>query len=186
MAIPKLNGNGVLPPHNGDLTSAASIFPYPATTLELCQRFGTTRSRRDILRGYLGLRATMAQLQLAQGWQWVSGDFLDDDRRRSKQPDHIKVVTFCQPIDFDDHQNADLVATICNRKKTLQQFRVDHNPVYLTYGPELLIQHTQYWSENLSHQRDTGIRKGFLKINLNTPSEDNAALSHLDALEAQV
>lgn len=184
MAIPGLNGNGVLPPHNGDLNSAASIFPYPATTLELCQRFGTTRNRRDILRGYLQLRDKLTELQVSNGWQWVSGDFLEDDRRRRKGPESIQVVTFCQPTDFYDHQDTTLVTTILNRDKTLRHFKVDHNPVYLTYGAELLIRHTQYWSENLSHQRETGLRKGFLRINLNTPSEDHAALSHLDALEA--
>ena len=186
MAIPKLNGNGVLPPHNGELTNPASQSPYLASTLELCQHFADKPWRRHILRGYLDLRAKMNQVELNQGWQWVSGAFLENDRCQTKLPDHIQVVTFLHPIEFEDHPEADLIATIFNRKKTLQQFKVDHINVYLTNSPELLIQHTQHWSERMSHQHDTGIRKGFLKILLNTPSDDQAAFSYLDSQEANV
>ena len=42
MPIPRLNGNGVLPPYDGDPSNQAGTSPYPATTLELCKAFGTT------------------------------------------------------------------------------------------------------------------------------------------------
>jgi hypothetical protein len=50
MPIPKLNGHGALLP-NGE--------PCPTTSLELCQRFGTTPASRTILRGFLDLRAVI-------------------------------------------------------------------------------------------------------------------------------
>lgn len=42
MRIPKFNGNRVLPPHSGEISDPASIPHYPATTLELWQRFAGT------------------------------------------------------------------------------------------------------------------------------------------------
>jgi len=184
MPIPKLNGNGVLPPHDGDPTNQAGGSPYPATTLELCQAFGKSAERRAILKGFLDLRAALRQLQLVNGFQWVDGHFLEDDRQKKKAPDHIQVVTFCHPSPlFDDPQYADLANTVKNRKKTRQQFRVDHMPVLLTWPPELVIDHTRHWCGLLSHQRETGVWKGLLKIDLDTISEDNAALQHLQSME---
>lgn len=186
MPIPKFNGNGLLPPHNGELTDPASISPYLATTLELCQRFAGTPERRAILKGLLALRSSLGRLGFVSGFQWVSGDFLEDDRQHPKPPKHVQVVTFCHPPESDDGHDAGLVAAIRSRKKTLQQFRVDHIPVYLTFAPELLVRYTHHWSERMSHQRETETRKGFVQIALNTTSEDNAALSHLESLEGQV
>jgi hypothetical protein len=186
MSIPKLNGDGVLPPYDAAQTSVPSRFPYRTTTLELCQRFGGTSCRRAILKGYLDLRAKLTQVQLDHGWQWVSGDFLDDEHRRPKPPDHIQVVTFCDPIVLDDHPETELLALLFNREQSLQRFKVDHINVYLTYQPEILIHHTQHWSERLSHQRETGIRRGFLRIDLHTPSDDHAALTYLDSHPTRV
>ncbi len=184
MPIPKLNGSGVLPPHEGDPTKQAGTSPYPTTTLELCMTFGTTPERRAVLNGFLAFRAALRRLQLVNGFQWVDGQFLEDDRRKKKGPDHIQVVTFCHPSPlFDDPQHAALVGTVKSRKKTRQQFHVDHMPVILSWPPETVIDHTRHWCGLLSHQRETGVWKGLLKLDLNTPSEDTAALQHLQSLE---
>src|SRR5512139_2649288 len=97
MPIPALNADGVLPPHKGDPTSLDGNSPYPATTLELCERFGTTPDRCAILKGFLELRQALRQLQIVDGFQWVDGPFLEDDRHHRKAPDHLQVVTFSHP-----------------------------------------------------------------------------------------
>ena len=56
-------------------------------------------------------------------------------------------------------------------------------PVLLTLPPEKMIDYTRFWCNLLSHQRETGIWKGMLKIDLDTATEDNAALLHLQTLE---
>ena len=128
--------------------------PYPATTLELCTSFGTTPERRVILKGFLKMRAALRQLEIVNGFQWVDGHFLEDDRHKKKAPDHIQVVTFCRPSPhLEDPQYADLAGTIRNRKKTREQYRVDHMPVLLTLPPEKMIDYTRFWCNLLSHQR---------------------------------
>ncbi len=118
------------------------------------------------------------------GFQWVDGHFLEDDRQKKKAPDHIQVVTFCHPSPvIDEPEYADLTGTLTNRKKTRDQFRVDHMPVLLTLPPEKMIDYTRFWCNLLSHQSKTGVWKGMLKIELNTVAEDNAALQHLRTLE---
>ena len=47
--IPVFDHNLVLPPHLGDPVDRAQLSPYPCTTLDLCQRLGTTPERRAII-----------------------------------------------------------------------------------------------------------------------------------------
>ena len=184
MPIPKLNSDGVLPPYNGDPDSMTETSPYPATTRQLCEKFATSPERVEILKGFLGLRSLMGQLQVNEGFQWVDGCFLEDDSRATKPPDHIQVVTFCKPSPvITDPEFADLAGILTSRQKTRSQFRVDHMPVLLTLPAEKMIDYTRYWCNLLSHQRETDVWKGMLKIELNTATEDNAALLHLNSLE---
>lgn len=177
MSIPRLNGKGVLPPINGE--------PYATTSLELCQRYGTKPERRAVLRGLLDLRAAMRDLQFDGGWQWVAGEFLEDDRLHPKPPALIKVVSFCKtPDSFKDHEYADLAATIRKRDKTLKKYHVDHTPVLLSWPPDLLIKYTTLWQGQMSRQASTGLSVGFLRMDLNTASDDTAALEYLKRMEA--
>ena len=178
MSIPRLNGKGVLPPINGE--------PYPTTSLELCQRYGTTPERRAVLRGLLDLRAAMRDLQFDGGWQWVAGEFLEDDRLHTKPPTLIKVVSFCKtPDSFKDHEYADQAATIRKRKKTFEKFHVDHLPVLLSWPQEVVAKHTSHHQALLSRQASTGLAVGFLRMDLNTASDDTAALEYLKKMEAR-
>lgn len=185
MAIPKLNVHGVLPPHQGDPTDRTQTSPYPATTLELCEKFGHTKPRRDILRGYLGLRVLLHQLDVIEGFQWVDGQFLEDvERRTRKAPEHIQVVTFCRLSErCRDREFAHLTATLESPKATLLDYQVDHTPILLSWPPTVLVDHTQHWCGRLSHQKETNAWKGLLRIDLNTPEADEAALHHLAGLE---
>jgi hypothetical protein len=187
MPIPALNSHGVLPPHQGNPADRVSTSPYQATTLELCVKFSKTPARRAILKGYLGLRTLLHHLQITNGFQWVDGTFLEDGRHpKQKSPDHIQVVTFCHPSPlFAEPEFSDLVETLTSRKATRTQFQVDHMPVLLSWPTETVIDHTRHWCGLLSHQRETGVWKGLLRIDLNTIADDTAALQHLASLESQ-
>jgi hypothetical protein len=192
MPIPDFNSHGVLPPFDGDLKKLNGAArnpkvtsPYPATTMELCQRFGTTPERCQILKGFLGMRALMHQLQLVEGFQWVDGRFLEKDGKRNGRPlDHIQVVTFFHqsPL-YNDPQYSHLFTPFKNARKTRAQFSVDHGFVNLAWSPLEIINSTRHWSALFSHQLDTGIWKGMLEISLHTLEEDAAALQHLKTLE---
>ncbi len=85
MTIPDFNNQGLLPPYNGEREDMHQTSPYPATTLELCQKFGSTPQRREILHGYLKFRSLLHQLQVVEGFQWVDGRFLEQDTARPRK-----------------------------------------------------------------------------------------------------
>ena len=183
MAIPELR-NGVLPPHhgsrNGGPVSKADLSPFPATTLELCQRFSDTPERRVILRGFLHLRQRLADLQIVDGFQWVDGHFLEDYEKRTRRaPEHICVVTFCRtsPI-LADPNYARLFQPLTSRLVTRSTFCVNHNLIPLHWPAHDIIEATRMQSAMLSHS-DDGVWKGYVRIALNTPEDDTAALQHL-------
>jgi hypothetical protein len=184
MPIPALNADGVLPPHNGDPANLGANSPYSATTLELCEKFSATPERRAILKGFLELRQALRQLQIVDGFQWVDGPFLEDDRHQRKAPDHLQVVTFSHPSPLEkDPEFSELLASVTDRKAARSRFRVDHMPVRLSWPMHLIITHASHYCGRLSHQQETGVWKGLLKIDLNTVAEDQAALQHLASLE---
>src|ERR1035438_415874 len=78
MPVPDFDHNGVLPPHLGMPTERTQLSPYPAVSLEICAKLGTSPERRTILRGWLGLRTALRSLGFATGFQWVVGSFLED------------------------------------------------------------------------------------------------------------
>ena len=96
MPIPKLNGNGVSRLMTG-IRPIRPQFPIPSHHPWLCEVFANTPERRAILKGFLELRAALRQLQIVNGFQWVDGQFLEDDRQKRTAPDHIQVVTFFHP-----------------------------------------------------------------------------------------
>ena len=189
MAIPDLKC-GVLPPHNGSrnggTVSQADLSPFRATTLELCQKFGTTPERRNILRGYLQMRARLSDLQVVDGFQWVDGHFLEDyEKRTRKSPEHIRVVTFCRtsPL-IADPNYARLFEPLKTISATRAAFNVDHNLIPLTWPAQDIIEATRFYSAMLSHS-DNGVWKGYVRINLNTPQDDTAAQELLAAKDTE-
>lgn len=182
MAIPTYNSQGVLPPHNGDPADISGCSPYPATSLDLCTCFGQTSARRAILSGYLQLRAALHDLELTVGFQWIDGRFLEMDRGRRPEAEHIRVVTFYQPSPLlDDPQFAELKARVDDFQSSRSNFRVDHSFVNLDWPLTDLINQTRHYAGLLSHQSETGVWKGMLEISLNTPEIDAQALAHLVA-----
>jgi len=185
MSIPKFTLDGVLPPHNGDPHDKAATSPYLATTIEICQRFATTKDRRAILKGFLEFRALLQRAQIVDGFQWIDGSFLEDDRINRRSPTELQVVTFCKKsaVVKDPAFKAEF-EILANRAKLKTQFRVAHDFVRLDWGESSLIQATGYWCGILSHQRNTKVWKGLLQVPLKTTADDHAAVKHLATLEA--
>lgn len=185
MSIPGYNSQGVIPPHNGDATDMHTCSPYPATTVELCAIFGNTPERRTILQGFLKMRALMTQLELTEGFQWVDGRFVEKDRGRRPDPEHLQVVTFYKLSDrFEDPQFSELADRLRCPRYTLKHFRVHHDIVNLGWELMHIINHTRFHAGQLSHQKDTGIWKGMLQIALNTPEDDGRAVANIFAERA--
>ena len=63
------------------------------------------------------------------------------------------------------------------------ELKVDHRWVSLKWSAQRLIEHTRFHYGQLSHQQETNIWKGLLRIELNTASADSAAKHYLNAKE---
>jgi hypothetical protein len=183
--IPKFNDNGVLPPHRGDPTVREDMSPYVATTLQLCERFGTTKLRRTMLQGFLEYRALLHDLNVKKGFQWLDGYFLEDfETKKGKHPDCIQVVNFYeQPKPFPHPDKSDAYALLTDMTAIERKFHVAYHTVGLHWKAERLVSHTRFWWGQMSHTEETEIWKGLVQVPLNTPEEDAAAVQYLNALE---
>lgn len=78
--------------------------------------------------------------------------------------------------------NADLF----NRNRTKELFKCDAFFVDLDKKSELLVDDTRYWFGLFSHQRETALWKGMIKISMQTQAEDDAAAALLDQIEREL
>lgn len=182
MPIPEFDANSVLPPHLGDPRDASQLSPYPCTTVELCQRFGTTPQRRAILRGLLAFRQRIGQLDVVDGFQWLDGSFLEDvEMLENRPPNDMDVVTFYRKSGPEFEQNVmDHFPEFRDRHLSKANYRLDHFPVDVTADPFLTVEFARYWIGLFSHRRSR-VWKGMLSIGLNTMDEDNRALAILES-----
>ncbi len=166
----------VLPPHLGDPRLPADHSPYPCMMPELCQRFGTSDRRREILEGFLALRAKLFDMGL-RGFQWLDGSFLEDiEAQGNRDPEDIDVVTFiADPLAYDElNRLIDEHSWLKEPNELKRTYHVDHFLVPLGTEPRHLVAHVRYWYGLFSHRRD-GVWKGMLAVDLMDPSEDTAA-----------
>lgn len=180
MAIPSFDTNSVLPPHLGDPRQPDEISPYPCSSLELCDAFSTSPDRVRILDGFLRLRAELRQHGMTTGFQWVDGSFLEEvEKTENRSPGDIDVVTFYWSPDPGFTTNFIAVfPEIANRANIKAGFFVDHFLIDVGYHPEATVEATRYWCGLFSHTR-TGVWKGMLRIDLNTPDDDADATALL-------
>jgi hypothetical protein len=155
--------------------------PYPASSLEVTERFATSPDRRTILLGWLDLRADLRRLNLSGGFQWLDGSFLEDvEKIRGVPPNDLDVVTFFQapvgPVDLT------LAAVIRDHTATKSRYRVDHYLVPLADQPERLVDQTRFWFGLFSHQKSTAVWKGMVPVDLLTEAIDTLARQHLVSL----
>jgi len=69
-----------------------NLSPYVCTALELCQRFGTTAARKQILEGFLDLRAALTALGV-RGFHWLDGSFVEDiEAQEGRDPGDSRVT----------------------------------------------------------------------------------------------
>ena len=184
--IPKFNENKVLPPHRGDPKKESDMSPFPATTLQLCERFAHSKARRPFLRGLMEFRAVLNELQMIEGFQWLDGYFMEDfEHQKSKTPDFIQVVTFYKqpPKPFPHPDLTDTFAILQDPGLLERKYRVTHQVVRLDLPPQKLVNRTRFWWSQMSHTEEEEVWKGLVQVPLNTPEDDAAAIEHLNALE---
>ncbi|CAK0740407.1 conserved hypothetical protein [Gammaproteobacteria bacterium] len=180
MPIPDFDHNLVLPPHLGEPTKPEHLSPYPCTTVDLCRRFGNTPDRRLLLRKFLDFRKRLNDEGLINGFQWLDGSFLEDiETRENRSPKDIDVVTIYWGYHLDFQSNLIIkFPEFANPTLSKSTYSLDHYPFDAGYSQILTLEQARYWILLFSHNR-LGVWKGMLKIDLNTPKEDELARQQL-------
>ncbi|MEF8753984.1 MAG: hypothetical protein V5B60_08610 [Accumulibacter sp.] len=181
VAIPAWNVLGLLPPIDPDLPTSPDRSPYPVSLKDVVMRFSTSPERQSVLKGFLGYRAELHRLGLADGFQWIDGSFLEDvETIERRVPRDIDVVSF-----FHTPANvsvSDEDARLFDQAVAKDRFKVDAYFVELDQvTPRELTFWSAYWYSMWSHRR-TQAWKGFLQIEL-APTEDAEALAWLAQFE---
>lgn len=180
MPIPPFDHNLVTPPHSGDPTLIGDLSPYPSTTLELCQQFGTSPERRNILSGFLDFREQLTSKGLTTGFQWLDGSFLEDvETREGRPPKDLDVVTvyWGYSLAFQQQVTANL-PEFADPSLAKVNFFLDHYPFDAGHRPETTVELARYWISLFSHNR-LAVWKGMLRVELNTAADDSAAREEL-------
>lgn len=184
--IPHFDLSGVLPPYLGpDAAERGLTSPYETDVLEVAQRFATSRERAEILRGLLRYRQALAGIGVVDGFQYLDGSFVEDvERVRGRPPKDIDVLTFFYrpPHAMDHHLFSDFVhrnLSLFDPVAVKAAYYCDAYGIDMNTPGEYLVDATRYFCGLFSHQRDTNIWKGMLKIDLAVGQHDVDALAFL-------
>jgi len=178
--IPNYDHNLVLPPHLGDPRNPSDLSPFPCSTIDLVDRFSTSKQRIEILKGLISFRERLHTLGLMQGFQWLDGSFLEDiESREKRDPKDLDVVTVYWGYD-SIFQNALCTSLPEFKDPNLAKvnYLLDHYPFDAGFTPISTVENSRYWIQLFSHNRNS-VWKGMLQVELNTPSDDQIALQNL-------
>jgi hypothetical protein len=181
--IPSFDHNNVIPPHLGDPRKPSDLSPYLCNTLELCQRFSTSKQRISILRGLIEFRNVLNENGILNGFQWLDGSFIENIEISEKRPPNdLDLVTFYLGIPMETQAEiCENFPEFANSEVSKQKYKLDHYPVDFGYNPFVTVESTRYWIQLFSHNR-LGVWKGMLKLELNTPDIDKQAIEFLNNL----
>ena len=181
--IPGFDYNLVLPPHVGKPYRKEDLSPYKCTSLDLCERFATSTERIKILKGFLSFRKMLQNHGLLLGYQWLDGSFLEDvETREGRPPNDLDVVTLYWNYDIPYQLNLmNLFPEFVDSDLSKQNYLLDHYPFDAGDSPEIAVDYSRYWIQLFSHNRDS-VWKGMLQIDLNTTTDDAAALTLLNSI----
>jgi hypothetical protein len=176
VSIPGWNAQGVLPPVDPIDPTSAERSPYIVSLTDFVLHFGSTPIRQDILSRFLDFRASLHEVGLVLGFQWVDGSFLEDiETIEGREPADMDVVSFFYlPQGHTQQTFAVAHPHLFNHADTKTRFHVDAYFVPLDDNPPAhLIERSAYWYSLWSHRR-SGQWKGYLQIDL-SPTDDATA-----------
>jgi hypothetical protein len=129
----------------------------------------------------LDFRNNIHGLGVRSGYQWLDGSFLEDiERKENRDPQDLDLVTVFAGIDAADLTAIEAACpAFIDRKESKRLYLLDHFPFRADESIVLTIESTRYWIQLFTHRRDQ-IWKGMLRIALDTPADDAAALAALN------
>ncbi|MEO7275282.1 MAG: hypothetical protein ABIX28_01985 [Vicinamibacterales bacterium] len=151
--------------------------PYPATLVEIAERFCPSDHRKEIFRGFLAYRQALAGIGLDAGFQWLSGSFMEDiEALEGRLPGDVDVVTFCRRpavarTDPDWQAFVTVNDALLDPDLIRASFRCHAFLVDMDLIPEAVISYSRYWYGLFAHRRG-GLWKGLLEISLPVTADD--------------
>jgi hypothetical protein len=161
--------------------------PYPCKLTELATAFCTTAVRVRIFKGLLDYRKQLAQLGFVNGFQWLSGRYLEAiEKIEGRDPKDVDLVTFCNlPASCPSAAHLQGVITanpdVFQPSRAKQRFFCDPYFVSFESGPHLVVMQARYWFGLFSHRRDWSW-KGLLEVPLALSSGDTDAENYVNGL----
>jgi hypothetical protein len=176
--IPDFTISGVLPPFLGTTpTVPANMSPYTTTLARIASKPCGSNERKEIFRGLLRHRQELANIGLNDGFQWLSGSFMEDiEGLEKRHPKDVDVVTFChRPAAAADDAAWQAFTAAHVRLLTSPlvkpAFKCDAYFVDLNTAPANVVNQARYWFGLFSHRRG-GLWKGLLQVPLVVTQDD--------------
>lgn len=141
------------------------------------------------MRGLLSYRSALANIGIGEGFQWLSGSFLEDiETLENRPPGDVDVVTICKrPVGLQGPTLQALVhanPAVFIPAQAKAQFHCDAQFIDMNLEPAVIVDYARFWFGLFSHRRNA-LWKGMLQVSLATPADDAAALSFLTRTEPQ-
>jgi hypothetical protein len=152
--------------------------PYHANMADMVRHFSLSDERTRILLGLLDYREALRKAGFIAGFQWIDGSFVENsESTRGRAPNDIDVVTFAKRplpqlsgdewVKFINNN-----PNIFNPRIVKSTFHCDAYFVDLDKTSRLLVDDTRYWFGLFSHQRDSFLWKGMLRIDLASDDQE--------------
>ena len=167
--FPRFSASGVIPPFQGNDPTQRGGSPYKTDLLTVASRLAQSDERKEILKGLLRYRAALSAIGINAGFQLVDGSFTEDcENNRGRSPSDVDLVTFAYlpvpPSEVGDFVSA--YQTLFDPILVKREYKCDAFFVDLAKDSRLVVDDTLYWYGLFSHQRETYLWKGMLKIPL--------------------
>lgn len=179
--IPDFTISGALPPFLGISPVAGALMsPFATTLTRIAGKLCGSPARREIFKGLISYRQALATIGMDNGFQWLSGSFMEDiERLEARNPNDVDVVTFChRPAGAKDDAawrtffGANI--HLLDARMVKPVFKSDAYLVDLDTIPTNVVNQARYWFGLFSHRRD-GLWKGMLQVPLAVTQDDSDA-----------
>ena len=184
MSIPPFDHNNVLPPYFGEETNRNTWSPYHCTIFDFCQRFNTSATRSELLLKLIDFRLGIVKNGLQNGFQWIGGSFVTNKEAidtRAPNPSDIDLVTLFYGTDETFFNTFDLVfPSFADAALAKNKFNLDHYFIPIDYLGTDAIDDILYWVQFFTTSK-LGVRKGIIKLELNTPELDIKAKEYISS-----
>lgn len=172
--IPAFNASGVIPPFVASPTNRGGS-PYGTDLQEIASVLVNTEERKEIFVGLLEYRKALRSIGVTTGFQLIDGSFTENcEKIRGRSPKDVDLVTFAYlPVTGPEvrtffEKNIELF----DQDALKEKYKCDAYFVDLAKDSRIVVEDTMYWYGLFSHQRETNLWKGMLKVSL-IDADDN-------------